>query len=165
MGRNVYKRTIYFDMDGVLAQWNSRATMDQVMSPTYFLFRRRQWNMILAALVMAVAGHITHAWKVAICTCSPSRAARISKRSWLFLSGLGFIPVVFVPDGERKSDYINEDNALLIDDFGKNLSEWSGIPVKFYNGINGHGRTRYLCSIDHKMSTKTIVRNVLKFAA
>lgn len=44
----------------------------------------------------------------------------------------------------------------LIDDFGKNLLEWNGIPVKFYNGINGHGGTKYEFSIRYDQDSECI---------
>lgn len=142
---------IYVDMDGVLAKWNLNASLEDTYKKGYFLAREPEPNIIDAVKRLSMVGY-----DVSILSSAYSVRACWEKQQWLQSKGLGFLPTLFVPYGDKKADYVDEDNAILIDDFGKNLLEWNGIPVKFYNGINGHGGTKYEFSIRYDQDSEYI---------
>lgn len=143
-----HKRTIYFDLDGVLAVWNKNASLDEINDPTSKYFRRcrRQLNAGLAVFFLWISGY-----DVRFLSKAPNEQAGRDKRYWLKRWViLFFIPVVIVPYDESKNDYVTEEGNILVDDYHANLLEWKGIGVKFYNRVNGHGGTKYSYSISHK---------------
>ena len=151
-------RKIYVDMDGVLARWRC-VPFEEVTKRDYFLNLEPEPSIVSAAILLLNAGA-----DIEVLSSSLSVRACWEKRMWLDHVGLENIKSVFIPYGENKADYVNEDNALLIDDFGKNLSEWKGIPVKFYNGINGKNRTKYAYKLFKEWDAQTLVRNIVQFA-
>lgn len=142
------KRTIYVDMDGVLAKWNTSASAEEVATRGYFLNREADRNVVLAVLLL----RYEYGYDVKVLSAAYTVRACWEKRQWLDNHGLSDIEAIFVPYGEPKSDYVDAENSVLIDDFGKNLAEWTGIAIKYYNGINGHGGTKYQYFIDFNTS-------------
>ena len=134
---------IWFDMDGVLARWNERASLEEVSSPGYFI--SRELENTVRDLIRYLIGL---GFDVRILTAVYMNGyAEEEKKEWLKVMGLGDVPVVFVPYGESKFKYVNMDDMnILIDDFKKNLIEWTkngGYAVKFYNGINNRPRMTF----------------------
>ena len=128
---------LYIDMDGVLAVWDSRASVADTKQPGYFLARICQENMAEALRELARL-------RVPVAILSAvyrDGTAAEDKTAWLFAHGLGEIPRIFVPYGSRKTDCAGP--GILVDDYTKNLREWAaeGRPaVKFRNQVNGtHG--------------------------
>lgn len=147
----------YFDMDGVLAKWNSGASLEEVAQRGYFLHREPEPSIMVAVLYMFRKG-----FDVTVLSAAFQDDHSVQEKSaWLDMYGLKGIPRIFVPYGQRKGDYVKEEGAILVDDFTKNLQEWDGIPVKFYNGINGTKGTYFGYSISNKMTASQIV-TVLK---
>lgn len=146
---------IYCDMDGVLAKWNPDASQEEVAERDYFLNREIEFPMVAAVHLLLQKGY-----DVRVLSAAYTVRACWEKRQWLNGAGLIGIDATFVPYGEPKSDYVDEDNAILIDDFGKNLKEWTGVPVKFYNGINGHGGSTYKYSLFHNWDAQTLAKKV-----
>lgn len=158
-------RTLYIDLDGVIAIWNTKAPYSKVCSPGYFLFRKKQWNMGIAVFLLWIKGmmlRIVHkGYRVSFLSKAPSRRAGIEKRLWLKSWGiLAPISCIIVPYERSKNEYVSEDNSVLIDDFGPNLKEWKGTSIKFYNGINGNNHTWYRYSINKDMSAGHIAKYV-----
>ncbi len=53
---------------------------------------------------------------------------------------------IYCPCGSRKEHALEEIGGIhlsdvFIDDYTENLRYWTGIPIKFYNGINGTNGT------------------------
>ena len=74
--------------------------------------------------------------------------------------GLQGIPAVFVPYGEPKTAYVQTKDAILVDDYSKNLHEWekSGREgIKFFNGFN-RGRSRNGALLDRRMKPEEILK-------
>lgn len=145
--------TYYFDMDGVLAKWNLGASLEEVARRGYFLHREPEPEIIVALIYMAKLGY-----DVRILSAAYEDDHSVHDKSlWLDIYGLADIPRVFVPYGKRKGDFVKEEGNILIDDFTKNLDEWQGIPVKFYNGINGTKGTYRGYAISNRMTASQIV--------
>lgn len=142
---------IYVDMDGCLARWCEAATKAETHEHGYFLKREPETE-----LIEAVKGLYDVAILSAVYVDDHSC---MEKRIWLRKYGLGKIPFIAVPYGSRKGDFIkNEADAILLDDFSKNLEEWQGIPVKFYNGINGKRKAHtYRYSLNSEMSSQQLM--------
>ena len=151
----VFKKrgVICFDSDGTLGEWNKEKTLEEVMQDGYFRTIkpiRVMCNVLLALYSIGVP--------VAIVTATPEDGhSEGDKKFWFNEQGFGRIPTVFVPYGKRKGDYIVEQGNLLVDDYGVNLKAFNGTPVKFYNGINGNGGTKYRHSISRWMTEKEIM--------
>lgn len=161
---------ILFDSDGVLAKWYAQATKEEIYSPTsrYYLYREVQKNVRDTILLLCGAG-----MHVGILTAYPTEQAKMDKLFWmyapetgaytkdsLFVRGAGLpkvVPIIEVPYGTDKSEAIkkiadNPEDVILVDDYGNNLRKWRGVPVKFYNAVNGHGGTRYRYSVTDSMN-------------
>ena len=130
---------IYIDMDGVVAQWNTEATIEDTKRKGYFLERIPEKSMVRLINALQRLG-------VPVCILSAAydeNAAR-EKSIWLDIIFDTSLNRIFVPYGRNKSDYIGGGRGnLLIDDYSENLYAWEttgNIGLKFYNGINGtHG--------------------------
>jgi len=148
----VDKFTVYIDMDGVLAQWNTWATLEDTYKPGYFLNCIPQENLIRAVKLLQIFGI-----RVCILSAVCNEQAAKEKSLWLDRYVGRFVQRIFVPYGTNKADYVGAGrNSLLIDDFSVNLHQWSATGntgVKFYNGINGTKGTWTGLSISHEMSS------------
>jgi len=155
---------IYVDMDGVLARWNSDASLEETYLPGYFLARDPEPVVIGAIKLLKGMG-----MDVRILSSAYNNGyATVEKASWLEKNELGDLPRCFVPYGERKADYIDQDNInVLIDDYSKNLHEWKAegnVGFKFYNGINGNHGTWHGYSVNYKMKAEEIAIMVSSIA-
>lgn len=148
-------KNIYVDMDGVLAKWRPECSMEDVAKRGYFLHLEGE-NSIIEACQLLKRAQVP----VIILSAALSVRATWEKRQWLDQHGMSDFKAIFVQYGDEKSDYIKEKDAVLVDDFGQNLKTWKGIPVKFYNGINGHGHTEYKYFLHYSWSPEEM-KNVL----
>ena len=135
---------IYFDMDGVLAVFEKDAPIEDIFDPEgdYFRHCDPDWLMIRLLLKLEEDG-----LDVAILTQSPAGNAMRDKKDWAKDKGLGKIPIILVPYGQDKAEYIKKDEVnVLIDDYTRNLRLWEAaghVGIKYYNGKNGaHGTWR-----------------------
>lgn len=170
MKRNDVPIHIYFDMDGTLAEWGVGKTMEQVMAPGYFAELPEQKNVCDCMNYLIERSDV----KVFILSCVfPGKRYRDEKMEWLYKhTSISKEQVIFVPDGEDKWEYIHAkrsreerpEKEVLIDDYSKNLSEWKGIPIKLYNGVNGTKGTWKGRSIHHKMSAKEMMARILSLS-
>lgn len=131
----------YWDMDGPLAQWDTRATVYDTWQPDYFKNRVVMENSVQAIRLMQKNGIC-----VKVLSSVYNETVADDKIWWLkYKAGLD-LPAVFVPYGEDKSKYIEEGEGMfhvLIDDHTPNLNQWkqAGLfGIKFLNSINGTGK-------------------------
>lgn len=164
--------TYYFDMDGVIAEWNENASIEEVSSPGYFRKRKPEEKVIELMHKLKAEGYGV---KILSAVYENDYSAK-DKEAWIEQNGLSDIDHIFVPYGKDKNDYIDnseDKTAVLIDDFGKNLTAWQNAghtAVKFFNGIND--RPKFIeedgkltikhdtwtgFSIDHKMPVFTML--------
>ena len=133
---------VFVDMDGVLAKWNTEASIEDTYEPGYFLARDE--DPAIKELIRLLMGH---GHKVAILSAVyPTGTAAADKHVWLDEHGLADVRRIFVPYGADKHLYIPElaEPMILIDDYSRNLHAWEAaghIGVKYLNGINGTNGT------------------------
>lgn len=133
---------IFFDMDGVIAEWNTGG-IEPTKEPGFFVERPVVEKAVNLIHILRDKGYSVY---ILSSVYTDGTAAK-DKYKWLCGCGLGQVPFVFVPYGEAKADYITGDGVhVLIDDYSKNLHEWKkngGIGVKYMNAFNGnHGTWR-----------------------
>lgn len=153
--------TIYIDMDGVLAKWNSSATLEDTQQKGYFAKREPEEKMVSLVKTLRKLG-------VHVCVLSaayPNGYAAAEKSDWLDKVFDKALDRIFVPYGQNKSDYITSNSdSILIDDYSENLREWENSgskAVKFYNGINGTKGTWRGRSINLAMSVAEMIASLV----
>ena len=152
--------TIYIDMDGVFAKWNTSATVEDTHKKGYFAEREPEEKMVSLVKTLRKLG-------VNVCVLSaayPNGYAAAEKSDWLDRIFDKALDRIFVPYGQNKADYISSNaESILIDDYSENLREWekSGSKaVKFYNGINGTKGTWKGKSINLAMSVAEMIASL-----
>ena len=113
----------YFDMDGVLAVWDTTSTKADTHEVGYFL-EREQDEYIKEIILSLIEASEDVTMLTAVYT--DGKAAE-EKRTWLDQMGLAHVPMIAVPYGSPKHLFIDADpnvNHILIDDYTVNLKEW-----------------------------------------
>lgn len=158
---------IYIDMDGVLAKWRN-VSVEETYEKGFFAGLTPE-----ACIVEAVKTMHDRGYAVSILSAVYQDGHSVDdKRSWLKDNGLGGIPGIFVPYGEKKADYLKKSPgsvSVLVDDFSKNLREWvdtgdNFIGIKFMNGINGTKGTWAGYLVSNKMSAAQLVNAITGIA-
>ena len=151
----------YFDMDGVLAVWDTTSTKADTHEVGYFL-EREQDEYIKEIILSLIEASEDVTMLTAVYT--DGKAAE-EKRTWLDQMGLAHVPMIAVPYGSPKHLFIDADpnvNHILIDDYTVNLKEWvvrgkNFVAVKFLNGINGTKGTWFGPVFSRAMSAEAVV--------
>lgn len=160
-------KNIFFDMDGVLAEYRKNCTENDLKQKDYFLSLKPEENM-LSALSMLIDNSTALGINVFILTKVYPTMFKYSvseKLQWRdeympYLFDSEFIMV----NGEKqeKSEAIRESlgielnkDCILIDDFNHNLAEWNangGTSVKYVNEINDKNKSFVGNRISYKMA-------------
>lgn len=136
-------KTIYFDMDGVLAKFNKSATPEQLLAPGYFRYLEPHAHMVDLLNRLYDAGVDV---RVLSSVLGPKQAE--DKMAWLMhYTRIAPECVVFVPYGTPKSNLCptKTEESCLLDDYTPNLfafEQAGGVAVKVLNGIN-HTKKRW----------------------
>ncbi len=129
------KIKIFVDMDGTLAEWKASANFEDLYKENYFLNLKPHDELIKALNVLKEEFDIY----VLSSYLSDSKYALKEKNMWLDKHfNIPMVNRLFLPCGYSKNIYSSE-TSLLIDDYSKNLTEWSGKKIKALNGANGSG--------------------------
>lgn len=120
----------YIDMDGTVNYWDEKGN---IYEPHYFLNRKPFWNVIGAIALLKSYGCKLYFGTSVIFDI---KDAFTDKVAWVKKIGLGDIPVIGIPYGANKDDYLLGDNKFLLDDYNPNLNSFSGKKAKLLNGIN-----------------------------
>lgn len=151
---------IYVDMDGVLAKWNTEATLADTQQRGYFAAREPEEKMVSLVKTLRKLG-------VNVCILSAvymNGYAAEEKNEWLNRVFDKSLERIFIPYGECKADYIaSGSDSYLIDDYTENLRQWENAgsnAVKFYNGINGTKGTWKGKSINRDMTVGEMIETL-----
>ncbi len=170
-------KNIFIDMDGVLTEYRTDCTPNDLKQKDYFLSLKPEENM-LAALSMLIENaealdlHICVVTKVYPTAFKYSVSEKLQWRDQYmpYLFDSEFIMV----DGEKqeKSQAIEEilnmkidENCILIDDYNHNLADWSansGTAVKFVNKINDRNKSFVGNRISYNMTPLDIYQTILR---
>jgi 5'(3')-deoxyribonucleotidase len=127
------KLRVYYDMDGVLADFNAEpnAVERYAVEKDFFknLNPRLKW-------LTEAKKHIQLGFEVSVITASPNYQADLDKKEWLnkWLPELPQENIFICRVGDNKADHVPQvENAILYDDYGKNCKQWEtagGIAIK-----------------------------------
>lgn len=132
---------LYVDMDGTVAEWKNSA-FEELLEPGYFLNLAPYHNVVDAVKLLANDKRI----KVFILSAvlQENKSALSEKTHWLdrWLPEVSHENRIFCPCGISKAEAIKvaSSNKVLLDDYSRNLHDWSahgGTGIKLLNGING----------------------------
>ncbi len=100
------KTNFFIDMDGVLAKWRQAASLSEIEQKGYFLNLEVELTLVEVVLELVRQGY-----SVSILSHIVGESAASEKASWLKNCGLGHIHRTFVPYGEPKSDYVDNNRG------------------------------------------------------
>lgn len=151
---------LFIDMDGVLCKWQDDKSIEEVATKGYFASLPQQENVVSAIKALVQMG-----FEVFILSAVFIDNHSINdKNTWLnnYLPEINMRHRIFVPYGERKSDYIPNPKRddFLVDDLSRNLHEWHGVGIKMLNGINGTKGTWTGFKVDARCNPETIWKTI-----
>lgn len=134
---------LFVDMDGTLAEFRQVSALEELYERGYFAQLPPQKNVVDAIHLLIDTAPMVEIF-ILTSVLFDSRFAREEKNGWLdrYLPELDEGHRIFLPCGEGKATYVPGNmraNDLLLDDYTKNLHEWShagGQGIKLLNGIN-----------------------------
>lgn len=137
---------LFVDMDGTLAVWNN-VYLEQLYEPGYFRNLPPLDRMIQKVTAFQQRGEAEVFILSAYLPDSPY--ALKEKREWLdqYLPSVDAAHRLFIPCGENKGHSVPghiRSTDFLLDDYTKNLREWTaagGTGIKLLNGINSTQNT------------------------
>ncbi len=144
------KRRLFVDMDGTLCQWKDCEKYEDLYEPGFFSSMLPNTALVDAIKIIFLQNEIVI--YILSAALADSDCAVKEKNMWLDLHlpevdhdhrifvSTDIKKYAAVPGGIRPTD-------ILLDDYSKNLHEWSekAVAVKFLNGVNGTNGTWERC--------------------
>ena len=163
------EKKIFCDLDGTVARfYENRATcLEDMYGVGFFKYLNPYMSMIYS-----IKSLISLGFKVYPCTACVTEHSKDEKREWLHAL-LPEIPednYILCEVGQNKADVVkglgfdNFANCCLIDDYTRNLNDWTaagGRSIKFRNELNGTNGTWSGPSIYWNSSASEIVAEVI----
>ena len=118
------QKTIYCDMDGVLADFNKEPNAVERFAVEKGFFAKLEpiKNNVRAIKILLEDGR-----KVKILSASPNKNADKDKMKWLakYLPEIKKEDIIICRNGDVKAHYASDiKESVLLDDYGKNCREW-----------------------------------------
>lgn len=154
---------IFFDMDGVLAKWDTESAVEDTFLPGYFLNREPDQVMINSLRTLLSQGYDVRI----LSAVYPGLIYRAEKEEWL-KKYVGNVQAIFLPCGDSKAHYVTlsaGQKAILIDDYTRNLVMWECegaeyIGIKYLNGVNNTRGTWSGFRIAYQMDVPHVVKTI-----
>ncbi len=130
---------LFVDMDGTLAEWRRAVNIEALYERGYFANLHPCGNVVEAIRQIIDAGYEVYVLSGVL---ADSKYAVAEKRQWIarWLPEIPEERCLFPPCGTRKEEYVSggirSGQDYLLDDYTKNLNEWSGVGIKLLNGLN-----------------------------
>lgn len=124
------KINVYVDMDGVLADFNGEENAIQRFSNEKGFFKKlhimNEWGF-----TQLLKEPMVQVW---VLSASPNKQADKDKRAWLryYYPKLKRKNIIFCRLGDNKADFVRTKNAILLDDYGKNVERFK---ARGFDGI------------------------------
>ena len=118
------KKEYYFDLDGVIADFNIEPNGVERFKTEKGFFRNLR---PITTNLMAVKILMLKGYKVKVLTASPNNGADIDKLSWLekYLPELKKKNIIICRNGEVKAKYVRKiKKSILFDDYGLNCRQF-----------------------------------------
>lgn len=117
----LHAKTIYCDMDGVIANFDAEPNAVQRFAHEKGFFKKLK---PIEHNLNAIKQIIASGYNVKILTASPNEQADNDKKSWL-KKYLGDIQYIICRVGQVKADFVQDiQNSILLDDYIVNIKEW-----------------------------------------
>lgn len=160
------KQRIFFDLDGVLAVWQD-VPQERLTQKGYFSSIPIQENVVAAFRLLEQLPDIE--LYILSCVFQDSHSES-DKKAWVAEHlNLPEERQLYCPFGSRKEYALEKIGGIrpsdvLIDDYTQNLRYWAGIPIKFYNGINGTNGTWQGIGVYFAMQPENIAKQIYEMA-
>lgn len=117
-------KNLYFDMDGVLADFNAEPDGVNRFRTEQGFFKRLKVLPKNAKALRKLIADGKH--NIYILSASPNAAADGDKLTWLRKHKIKVADgnIIFCRNHERKVDHMRTADGILFDDYGKNIREW-----------------------------------------
>lgn len=133
------KIAIYFDMDGVLADFGKEPNpVERFATEKGFFYNLKP----IKKNIKFINKLIENGYNVNILSASPNKHADLDKMFWIrkYIPKLKLGNAIFCRNHENKADFVDDiKNSILIDDYTINLINWKnkgGKVVKFVNSYD-----------------------------
>lgn len=159
-------KSIFVDMDGVIAEWRTDKTVKDTYEKGYFK-NLRPYENVLSAIKEINEMYPEISVNILSAVGADNPFAMDDKREWLkrYLPEIADENIFFVFCGCRKSVVCPgmTENDILIDDYNNNLEDWAehgGTTIKIYNGVNSPTSNMHYV-IDKNKNAEEIVLEIL----
>ena len=162
-------RTLFVDMDGTIAVWRTAVTIEELFEKDYFR-RLGCYDNVINAIKL-----LHDDYNVQLCVLSAyledSEYAVKEKNEWLDTHAPFIDKRLFCPTHRSKFEVVKEvygafdKRSVILDDYSKNLHEWTGAGgtgIKLLNGVNGTNGTWTGPSVNRFYSPNSIARSILE---